>query len=70
VADDGTVVCEGRRYRHDLLDYWPDRDVVLRQSRWSETVAWVYLDDEVLCRAEVYTWRRGDRCRSKFPGGK
>jgi hypothetical protein len=66
ITADGVVECDSLRYSDDLLIYWPGHQVALRQSEYSPpelkarypheqraapTMAWVYLDGEVLCRA-------------------
>jgi hypothetical protein len=64
ITADGVVECDGLRHTDDLLIYWPGCQATLRESEYSEpkalyphgqravpTMAWVYLDGEVLCRA-------------------
>jgi hypothetical protein len=59
ITAEGEVECGGLRYAHDLLVYWPGRQVTLRRSEYSSTqrtaptTAWIYLEGEVLCQAKM-----------------
>ena len=46
---EGKVSYDGLHYAHDLLSYWPGHPVTLRRSAYSESIAWIYLDGEILC---------------------
>jgi hypothetical protein len=65
----GAVEYDGLHYEDDLLAYWPDCPVTLRRSAIVESMAWVYLDGEMLCQAMARELRRADGSyRSSRPG--
>jgi len=51
IGEDATVAIADRRYRDDLLRYWPGSSVTVRVSRYDPRLAYVYLDGEILCVA-------------------
>ncbi len=60
VQEGGAVEYDGLHYEDSLLVYWVDQKVALRRSESAEAVAWVYLDDEILCQAMARELRRQD----------
>jgi hypothetical protein len=61
IAADGSVEYDGLHYENNLLKYWLNHQVVLRQSEVFQAVAWIYLNGEVLCQAVAREsgWRDG-----------
>jgi hypothetical protein len=51
VNEEAAVTVAGRRYRDDLLRYWPGTPVTVRLSRHDPHFASIYLDNEILCQA-------------------
>jgi hypothetical protein len=68
VAAGGEVEYDGLHYEDDLLKNCVGQEVALRQSEESEAVAWVYLEEEILCRAVARELRRDGGYRSKRVG--
>jgi hypothetical protein len=60
IAEDGAVEYDGLHYADALLAHWIGRPVTLRRSESAEAVAWVYLDDEILCQAVARELKRRD----------
>lgn len=60
VIEGEVVRCDGLGYAHDLLGYWSGRQITLRLSHYTDAVAWIYLDEQVLCRAEARELLRPD----------
>lgn len=60
ISQDGTVTCHGLHYADELLAYWPHAPVIVRPSAWTEAVAWIYLDGEILCQAQARELMRRD----------
>lgn len=60
ITEDGVVEYDGLHYADELLTYWIDHPVTLRRSESAEAVAWVYLDDEMLCQAMARELKRKD----------
>jgi hypothetical protein len=58
ITAEGTIVYQGNIYEDELLIYWPDTSVTIRPSEPEAAALWVYIDDEVLCRAIAQTIRR------------
>jgi hypothetical protein len=60
IENDGSVSLDGLHYANDLLGYWPGYEVRVRKSQQTEAVAWIYLNDGVLCTAHARELRRKD----------
>jgi hypothetical protein len=56
----GAVEYNNLHYEDELLAYWPGNQVALRRSQKAEAVAWIYLDEEILCQATARELRRKD----------
>lgn len=48
---EGTIEQLGMHYEDELFKYFPDTEVTLRISPYNQSIAWVYLDEEILCMA-------------------
>ncbi len=57
---EGSIIYDGLHYRDEVLLYWPNHLVTMRQSSYSKAKLWVYLDGEILCQAMAQEWRRFD----------
>jgi hypothetical protein len=60
ISADGSVEHDGLHYENELLAHWPGQQVILRRSETAEALAWVYLDEEILCQALARELRRKD----------
>ena len=60
ITQEGTVLCDGLHYTHELLAYWPGSPITLCRSVYAEATAWIYLDEEILCQAQARELRRHD----------
>lgn len=55
---DGTVFYDGMHFSNELLRYWPNHPVTLRQSVETDARIWVYANGEILCEALARELRR------------
>ena len=58
ITADGVVPYQGRHYKDPLLSGWRNCAVTIQPSAWDPFVAWIYLEDALLCQAAVRNTRR------------
>lgn len=56
----GYVELSCLHYEHDLLPFWEEAVVNIRRSESNEASAWIYLGEDVLCKAMARELRRLD----------
>ncbi len=67
---DGTVFYDDMHFSNELLRYWPNHPVTLRQSVETDARIWVYDNGEILCEALARELRRyNGTYRMKRVGG-
>lgn len=60
ITYEGEIEYDHLHYVHDLLAYFVDAPVIVRQSASTEAQLWVYLGQEVLCQAMARELQRRD----------
>ena len=66
ISRDGVICVDGTQYADDLLTYWSEASVMIRQSERRAESLWVYLDGSLLCQAMAREHQR-DNERVKSP---